>query len=222
MAWCFQLKYLITTREGWLFIIAWRLYWMIHGLLPQHKIPSCLPEAPWFGDGLSTLGGFLNQICVALVVIPLLGGQVQGAVFFSCADEEYSKIQHHFHLLLPFHSFSFHETQWGTSQHSSEYSFGLWGGRGRAEAVPIPLSVPKISPQPWFCEVQPSTAPLNPNIQHTHRPRYFGSHCTPFTPPGCFSDAKIRPQKGSFLLLKCIFSLCKSTQGWFKRGVTSD
>lgn len=53
---------------------------MIHGLLPQQKIPSSLPEAPWFGDGLSALRVFLNQICVAPVVIPVLGGQVQEAV----------------------------------------------------------------------------------------------------------------------------------------------
>lgn len=223
MAWCFQLKYLITTREGWLFIIAWRLYWMIHGLLPRHKIPSCLLRAPWFGDGLSALGGFFEPDLCCTNCNPSFGRASTRSSFFSAVQMrniwKFSIIS-----TSSSPSTAFLSTRPSGEHPTPALSIPLGSEVGEEELrlCPSHFMFPKLALSPDSVRFSPAQ-PIWTQIFHTHTdPGTLVHTVPPSLHQGIFQMPKSGHKIVLFFLLKCIFSLCKSTQGWFKRRVTSD
>lgn len=151
---------------------------------------------------LSTQGFFEANLCCN----SSFGRASARSSFINRAEEEYSKIQHHFHQHLknstsisPPPAFLSMRPSWEQPKAALRF---LWALRweGRAEAVPIPLCAPKSALSPGSVRFSPSEPRSS-----THTSWYSGSF------PSLHQDLFQMPQNFSFLILKWIFSLCKST-----------
>lgn len=133
---------------------------------------------------LSTQGFFEANLCCN----SSFGRASARSSFINRAEEEYSKIQHHFHQHLknstsisPPPAFLSMRPSWEQPKAALRVPLGSEvGGKGWGCAHPTLCS--KISPQPWFCEIQPIWA----QILNTH---ILILWFIPLTPPGSFSDA---------------------------------